>query len=705
MPDEKEPLIAFLSRHRIPRLIRVVLWRLLRWWHRLEIFLARNFGLATYQDRVFFVLVPLVGMLAGVTGFVVTYLTARIQQILWGTPRDIVSAADQAAPWISIGAPVAGGIVVGLIIWWSRQSVSGHGISGIVETVSFRNGEVRPRPVLLRLVASIATVGSGGSLGREGPTIGTGAMLGSWLAERLGLSPQRLKILVGCGAAGGMAAIYNAPVGAALFATEVILASFAMEVFGPLVIASVIATLIGRTLIGREPIYMISGYGLTSAWEIVAFIGLGVLGAFMSIAFSGGIRFWEIFFNRILLPRALKPILGMGLLGVVGLYLPEVFGNGFETITRTVHEGIDLRFLLILPLAKLLAVGLTLGSGCPGGLFTPSLFFGALTGAVYGFGVHSLFPTITSSYGAYAVVGMAAIVAGTSHAPISAIMILFEMTGNYDLILPLMIAAIISSLISKRIYPYSIYMDPLHRRGLLLPRRPAEEAFADLQVRSLLREDRELLRPDDSFKNVVEKFLNTRRQRLFVVNLDQRLEGEISLHEIKHMLDEPVVIPGVVAHDLMREVILTVGLDDPLRRATELFAQSDYERLPVLDAAGRFVGHLAKRDILSFYAREILNRPKLITTYTDDPAGEVGRLELPPDYSVRLVSAPGWLVGRSLADAALPLRHGIRVIEIRRPSGNGSELVIPDAASIVKPGDGLIVLGSAQAIDEFATRN
>ena len=702
MPNGNDRLFAFINHRRIPRPLRAIFLRLLRLWHRLEIILARNFGLATHEDRVFFLLVPTVGFMAGFTGFLVTLLIGAVQRLLWGAPRDIVNAANTAPAWVSIAAPVVGGVVVGAIIWWSRQSVAGHGISGIVETVNFRNGEIRARPVILRLAAAIATVGSGGSLGREGPTIGTGSMLASQVGSRLGISPQRLKILVGCGAAGGMAAIYNAPVGAALFATEVILASFALEVFGPLVVSSVIATLIGRTLIGREPIYMVSGYGLKTAWEIVAYIGLGVLGAFMSIAFTKGIRFWEIFFERLLLPRYLKPILGLGLVGVLGLYLPEVFGNGFETITRAVHEGIDLRFLVILPLAKLAAVGVTIGSGCPGGLFTPSLFVGALTGGIYGFAMNQLFPAITTSYGAYAVVGMAAIAAGTSHAPISAIMILFEMTGNYDLILPIMIASIISSLVSKRLYPYSIYLDPLHRRGLVLPRKPAEMALSDLSVKSLLREDRELLRPTDTFKVVVEKFLSTRRQRLFVVSPEGRLQGEISLHEIKHMLDEPV-LPGVVAHDLMQDVLITANLNDPVSRATELFSHSDYERIPVVDPAGRFVGLLAKRDILSFYAREILNRPALMTTFvSEEPAKEeLSRVELPVDYAVRLVRTPSWLAGRSLDEAALPLKYGVRIIEIRRASSSGSELVIPDASSIIQPDDDLIVLGSGRAIDEF----
>jgi H+/Cl- antiporter ClcA len=170
----------FLSRRRLPRVIRVVLWRLLRWWHRLEILLARNFGLATHEDRVFFILVPLVGFMAGLTGFLVTLAISAVQRLVWGAPRDIVAAAHAAPNWVTIAAPIVGGITVGFIIWRSRRNVSGHGISGIIETVNLRNGEVRPRPVLLRLLAAIATVGTGGSLGREGPTIGTGAMLGSW---------------------------------------------------------------------------------------------------------------------------------------------------------------------------------------------------------------------------------------------------------------------------------------------------------------------------------------------------------------------------------------------------------------------------------------------------------------------------------------------------------------------------------------------
>jgi CBS domain-containing protein len=297
---------------------------------------------------------------------------------------------------------------------------------------------------------------------------------------------------------------------------------------------------------------------------------------------------------------------------------------------------------------------------------------------------------------------MAAITAGTSHAPISAIMILFEMTGNYDLILPLMIASIIASLLSRKLHPHSIYLDPLHRKGLVLSRRPAEAALAELPVKNLVREDHEQLRPSDGFNLVVDRFLSTRRQRLFVVHPDGRLLGEVSIHDIKHILDEARGIPGIVVHDLMRPSTIMAREDDRLDRAIQAFSESDHERIPVVDVAGRYRGFLAKRDVLSLYARELQGQKVLTTTFISGPPGDGAeqKVELPHDYVVRVVAIPPSLAGRSLEEAAFPQKYGVRVIEIRRPTSN-PELVIPHAASVLEAGDRLIVLGTTAEVRAF----
>ena len=222
---------------------------------------------------------------------------------------------------------------MGLIVWWARGPVGGYGTSRVIEAVALRGGKMQARPALLSALAAIATVGSGGSLGREGPMMGLGSMLASRLGSRLKLPAHRVKVLAGCGAAAGMAAIYNTPIGGALFAMEVILGNFALDIFGPIVISSVLATFVARAFRGAQPIYAAPGYALESGWELLMYVGLGVVGALVSLLFVLAVRGMSQFFDRQRwLPLPARPLAGMLLVGVLGLYLPHVYGNGFETI-------------------------------------------------------------------------------------------------------------------------------------------------------------------------------------------------------------------------------------------------------------------------------------------------------------------------------------------------------------------------------------
>jgi len=687
-------------------------WR--EWASSLEFTLARRFGLATREERLFFLLIGVVGVVGGLLGMVTEALIQGIQAALWGSPGELLDVVRKVPRWVVVTAPSCGGLLVGAIIWLSRKPVGGEGMAVLIEAVALSGGKVAPRPVFWNALAAIVTVGSGGSLGREGPMIRLGAMISSWLALRLGLPAHRVKILVGCGAAAGLAATYNVPIGGALFAMEVILGNFALEIFGPIVASSVIATVIARSVVGNAPLYAAPGYTLTSGWELLPYAGLGIVGALASLAFMLAIEGARKLFKRLtLIPRPVLPWVGMSLLGVLGLYVPYVLGRGYGTINLTLTEKLHLPLradltlvlLLLLAVTKLLATALTAGSGGSGGLFTPSLCFGALVGSAYGYSVHWLWPHLASAhYGAYAAVGMAAVMAGTSHAPISAILILFEFTGNYDLILPVMLAAIVASLLAKRLRRTSIYTEPLRGRGIELPWRLEEAVLAGLKAEDLARPDPEVLHPGDDYRKVVDAFLSGRRQRLFVVEDDGRLLGAISLHDIKHALEHPEALPAVVAHDLMVPVGTVVSKDERLHLATQLFARSDYERLPVVDDAGRLLGVLSKRDLMAVYAQEVLGRPALLATFVSSRDAGTSRqyVELPPDFALRMVPVPDDLVGRSLAEARLPQTLGARVIEIKRQGRLGEEQVIPDADTVLAKGDLLVVIGPTAKVERLS---
>lgn len=687
--------------------------RLREWRQGVEFTLARKFGLATREDRLFLLLIGVVGVVAGFLGVAVHRLIDALQILLWGS-SDLLRAAAEMPLWRAVVAAAAGGLLIALVILAARGPADGPGMGILIESVALRGGRVPLRPILVSSLAAVVTVGSGGSLGREGPMIRLGAMISSRLASRFRLPPHRVKVLVGCGAAAGLAAAYNIPIGGALFAMEVILGNFALQIFGPIVASSVISTLIARSFEGDSLRFAVTDYQLGNHWEILVFAGLGLVCAVASIAFVLGVRKLSRLLQRVPLPAWLRPIPGFALLGLLAYYVPHVLEGGQEPTNALLLRELPVpdlpRFasdlslpalFLALAAIKIVAIALTDGSGGVGGKFTPSLFIGALVGGAYGYVAHQVWPEVASDYPAYAAVGMAAITAGASHAPISAILILFEFTGNYDLILPLMAATIPSSVLSRKLYPYSIYTEALQRKGVDLNLRLEQAVMAGMGVRDLLREDPETLRPATDYRQVVERFFAAQRQRLFVVGPDGKLLGEISLHDIKHVLDDPEQLTAVVAHDLLRPAERVLREDERLDRAAEVFAQSDYERLAVVDAAGVFRGVLAKRDLLAVYAQEVLGRPALLATFVSGRDDEVSRdyVELPPNFSVRLVELPRELEGKTLAESRLPQTRGVRVIEIKRGRAGAEERVIPGGETVLEAGDRLIVLGPDDAVE------
>ncbi|HET9210741.1 MAG TPA: chloride channel protein, partial [Thermoanaerobaculia bacterium] len=381
--------------------------RLRDWARSLDFTLARRFGLANREDRLFFLLIGAVGIVGGLLGGATDLLIDLLRIVLWGSRGDLLTVIPKVHRWVIVTAPAIGGVLVGILYWRTHRRAQGEGGGGegmgmLIEAVALSGGKIAPRPVMINALAAIVTVGAGGSLGREGPMIRLGAMISSWMGQRLEIPPHRLKILVGCGAAAGLAATYNIPIGGTLFAMEVILGNFALEIFGPIVASSVIATLIARAITGNQPLYAAPEYTLRTYWEMLPYAGLGIAAAFASVLFMIGVSLGGKVFSKLrFLPRPFHPVVGMTLLGVIGLYVPHALGRGYGTINLAlagtlklpphVAPSQELTGLLLLGIAavKLIATALTRGCGGAGGMFTPSIAYGALIGGAYGSFMHA----------------------------------------------------------------------------------------------------------------------------------------------------------------------------------------------------------------------------------------------------------------------------------------------------------------------------
>ncbi len=648
----------------------------------------------------FLVMVPLTGAATGFAAIALVRLLGLVQGFFWGSRHELLSHALALPAWQRFAIPTLGGALVGLIILIARQPVGGHGTAGIIEAVAQRGGYIPFGRSLIKALATICTVATGGSLGREGPLVRVGASIGSLLGRRFRLGGNRLNILVGCGAAAGIAAAYNAPIGGALFALEVVLGNFALESFGPIVVASAIGTVISRSLISTYPAYTPPQHAtLVNGWELGHYlamgIGIGVASALCIVV----LRDTERGFKRLPIPDWAKPVVGFALVGLIGVFYPHVFGNGYDTTNALLREELPLQLIIVLPVLKLVATALTAGSGGAGGLFTPTLFMGSALGYTYGAWCHEAFPLTTSTPGAYALVGMGAMVAGTTQVPLSAIMIIFELTGDYQIILPLMVACTGAVVASRLLHRESIYTEPLVERGVRLGGRMEELVMDTIQVRDVMRSSAAPVNELETVGVVMKRMLEEGRKELFVVGEDGRLSGAITLGDLADPVRNPEAAQTLRAKDVMYPNVPVLTENDRMSEAIGRWSQVSRDRLPVVDSLDtrHIVGELSAGDIMALYSQEILHKEARLARFDKPRAGgrpETTFVELPGEYVVALVTLPESFPGMTLRELGCRQRFGVNVIELKRRMPGGQERrIIPDPSTDLKAGDGLIVVG------------
>lgn len=411
------------------------------------------------------VLSVIVGLLTGLgsVGFI------RLLAAVGSLARNGVGAALVAfGPANLVLLPAIGGLVAGPLIERFAREAKGHGVPEVMTALSSRGGRIRQRVVMVKVLASSLTIGFGGAAGREGPMVQIGAALGSLLGQRAGLSTRSIRTLVACGAAGGIAATFNAPISGAIFAAEVLMGRFHAD-FLLVLLTSLSSCIVARSFLGNYPAFVVPAYELASPAELGLYFVLGLLAGLSALSYVRLLYWAEDVFGAWSFPESLKPAVGGLMTGLVLRFFPQVYGAGFPAIESALWVRFPWELMLGLFAAEMLANCCTLGSGGSGGVFAPSLYMGAMLGGSFGTLAHWLFPTWTAGAGAYAMVGMAAFFAAAAKAPTTALLILFEMTNDYRIMLPLMAATVASVVLSHRVLPQSIYTLKLHRRGIAPP--------------------------------------------------------------------------------------------------------------------------------------------------------------------------------------------------------------------------------------------
>jgi len=579
--------------------------------------------------------------------------------------------------------PVLGGLIVGPIIHFVAPEAKGHGVPEVLTAIATKGGHIRPVVVLAKALGSAITIGSGGSVGREGPIVQIGAALGSTFGQIFRLNERRVVNLVASGAAAGIAATFNAPIAGVMFAIEVILGGFELRNLSTLVISAVTASVVSRAALGDSPAFSVPVYSLNSPLELPLYLILGIFAALGAILFVRLLYFMEDVFDKWKFPPYLKPMVGGLGLGILGYFIPQVFGTGFTTISLALTGNLGLGILLLLIIGKLLATTLTLGSGASGGVFAPALFIGAVLGGAYGEIVHLIFPNLVAPSGAYAMVGMAAVFAGAARAPITAIVILFEMTQDYRIILPLMFATVVSTLIAQQFEPESIYTLKLKLRGIDMRAQKQENPLRELLVKDAMTPiaDVETVTPSTSQAQLAHLFQGTGHHGFLVIE-NGELYGVVTLADMERALASKKA--GATVKDICTRNVITVFPDETLDDALRHFGVLDVGRIPVVDRGNPHlvVGILRRTDIVHSLSASLIDKQQRAQRMTmiqlESQIGS-GLLEM----NITPADAAN---GKTLGEINLP--NNCVIVSIQR----GGHVVVPRGNTQLLAGDRIIAL-------------
>ncbi len=556
------------------------------------------------------VMAVFVGMAGGFGAVGFRYLIDFFQKVSYGSSENLLGIV-QSIPWYNkVWIPALGGLVVGPLVYFFAREAKGHGVPEVMEAVAIKGGLIRKRIVLVKTMASAVSIATGGSVGREGPIVQIGSAIGSTIGQVVKISADRMRILVGCGAAAGIAATFNAPIAGSMFALEIILGEFGVATFSPIIISSVTATAVSRHFLGDTPAFIVPAYELISAWEFPLYIGLGGLCAAVAALFIVMLYRFEDFFDGLKFPEYLKACLGGLIMGSMGLLFPQVLGVGYGAIDMSLTQTLSWWLLLLLIFFKIIATSTTIGSGGSGGIFAPSLFLGAMTGGLFGMIVHQIFPEITASPGAYSIVGMGAVVSATTHGPITAILMLFEMTGDYKIILPLMITCIVSSAFIRQFMAESIYTVKLMRKGINIKAGKEVNMLKSIGVREVMNPKVETVSERLKLGEFTNKVLRSKYNSFPMINEQGELTGVLSINDYRDAAFDDNIKDLVVAKDLATSHVVTVSIDADIYDALEKISADDFSILPVVssDDSTKLEGILTRRDIISAYNKAVLDK-------------------------------------------------------------------------------------------------
>jgi chloride channel protein, CIC family len=571
------------------------------------------------QEPIHLLLAIITGILAGFGGIVFYKMIQLVEQLMFHSPAglfgldNLVNLQGWQRFLVIPIIPAIGGLLVGWIAIKFAPDSSGEGVPMVIENVAKKGGVLNPFLAVTKLVTSAISIGSGGAGGRDGPVIAIGGAIGSSVGQVFRLNEEQMKSLVGCGAAAGLAAVFNAPIGGALFAMEVVIGSLNMQSFSPIIISSVFGTFISRSILGNKPVFVIPAFSLRSGYELVFYIVLGIIAGFVGIFFVKLFYATEEFFESKKFPvhsKILKPAIGGLIVGIIGIYFPEVFGYTYQGVDASLYSRDSFMILAALLLLKPIATSVTLGSGGSGGTLAPSLFIGAMAGGAFGSIVNIVAPAIAAPPGAYALVGMAAVTGSVVQAPLAAAILVFEMTDKYETILPILLAVVAATVVSKKYMSGSIYTIRLKLKGQFLDVYGRDiNILKTLKVRDVMRAQLVAATESTRLSDLVEMIPESSTTVFPVIKHDGTLSGTISYGDIRQAFTDEAVkdlLEILVVKDILNPTTVSVMEDQDLSSAMKLLLDAGLPSVPVVRESNQLAGMLYLNDANQAYEKKLL---------------------------------------------------------------------------------------------------
>ena len=676
--------------------------------------------LAPREGLILLVMAAVIGVSTGLAAVVFIRLIAFIQTFFYGGGEKILPELGRL--WLIL-IPVIGGLLVGPIIVKFAPEAKGHGVPEVMQALILRGGRIRPRVAIAKIVASALCIGTGGSAGREGPIVQVGSALGSSIGQWLHLSDARIKNLVACGAAAGIAATFNAPIAGVVFAIEVLLSEIQVTVFGNVVVSAVAASIVSQIFLGARPAFEIPGYVMHSPWEILLYVILGLLAALVGILFIRMLYYTEDVFDRLAIPEWLKPATGALLLGILafcypyvstisyispddmtlGLPItenyPHIFGSGFLFLEEVLQGRAPFFLLFLLIFLKPLATSFTLGSGNSGGVFAPSLFTGAMLGGSFGYLAMHLFPNLNIEIGAYALVGMAAVFSAAARAPLTSMLIVFEMSNDYRLILPLMAAGMVASTFAQWLHSDSIYSLKLTKRGIRFEQGRDLDIMQTVQVEEVMNKAPVTVQQEQSVADLFAAFQETHLGGFPVMANETELYGMVTMQDMERTIQEmertlhrkEINLKDLKVWDVATPDPVTVFPDEPIWSAIRKMAPRDLARLPVVSRNNpkQLVGVISRSNIVRAYNVGLMRKQKDELAQDRSALRKVTGLE----FTEIKVESNCSGTGKRLADISLP--KNTNLVSILRYG----TVIVPDGNTKILPGDVITVLCFSEQIE------